>query len=239
MADLIAQLNMGTGSIAILLVGLVFKLSGFAVRDEMWLRVLVVCGFLCDAAYYFFRAEPILPSVYSNIALLSINVVLIVAIMSERTTWRMTADDRQTFSHFPTLSPGQFRRLKKLVKAELADAGAVLTQEGAPVDDLMLVFAPTITITKGGESFPTRGPAFVGEIAFLTGNVSSADVTLPDGGTVLRVDSTALRKHMARTPAFNNAMIALFGAELARKVADSVPINQDVVSQEVNDINPS
>ncbi|WP_341861032.1 cyclic nucleotide-binding domain-containing protein [Gymnodinialimonas sp. 57CJ19] len=239
MADLIAQLNMGTGSIAILLVGLVFKLAGFAVRDEMWLRVLVVCGFICDAAYYFFRADPILPSVFSNIALLSINVVLIVAIVSERTTWRMSADDRQTFSHFSTLTPGQFRRLRKMVKAELADAGTVLTQEGAPVDDLMLVFAPTITITKGGESFPIRGPAFVGEIAFLTGNVSSADVTLPDGGTVLRVDSTVLRKHMAHSPAFKNAMTALFGAELARKVAESVPIVPAVGAEKVNDVNPS
>lgn len=239
MADLIAQLNMGTGSIAILLIGLVFKLAGFAVRDEMWLRVLVVCGFICDAAYYFFRADPILPSVFSNIALLSINVVLIAAIVSERTTWRMSADDKQTFSHFPTLTPGQFRRLRKMVRAEIADAGTVLTQEGEPVDDLMLVFAPTITIAKGGESFPTRGPAFVGEIAFLTGNVSSADVTLPDGGTVLRVDSTVLRKHMARAPAFKNAMIALFGAELARKVAESVPIVSDVGAETVNDVNPS
>lgn len=224
MSDLIAQLEAGNGSIAILLVGLVFKLTGFAVRDELLLRVLVVCGFICDAAYYFFRADPILPSVLSNIALLTINVILIAAIASERTTWRMSDDDRQTFAHFPTLSPGQFRRLKKMLSAEIAAPGAVLAREGAPVDDLMLVFAGTITITKRGESFPIAGPAFVGEIAFLTGNPSSADVTLPEGGTVVRIDSVALRKRMARSPAFNNALVALFGAELARKVADSVPM---------------
>ncbi|QXT38857.1 cyclic nucleotide-binding domain-containing protein [Gymnodinialimonas ceratoperidinii] len=226
MTELFAQLNMGTGSVTILLVGLVFKLTGFAVRDEMLLRVLVVCGFICDAAYYYFRADPIIPSVLSNLALLSINVILISAIALERTRWRMSAEDRETFALFPTLTPGQFRRLKKIITAEAAPAGAVLTREGAPVDDLMLVFAPTITITKAGESFPINGPAFVGEIAFLTGNTSSADVTLPEGGTVLRVDSAALRQRMARSPAFNNAMIALFGAELARKVANSVPMDR-------------
>lgn len=226
MSDLIAQLNMGTGSIAILLVGLVFKLTGFAVRDELLLRVLVVCGFICDAAYYYFRADPILPSVLSNIALLGINVILIAAIASERTTWRMSDADRQTFAHFPTLSPGQFRRLRRMLTADVADPGAVLTREGEAVDDLMLVFAQTIIITKGTESFPIAGPAFVGEVAFLTGNPSSADVSLPDGGTVLRIDSTALRKRMGRSPAFNNAMVALFGAELARKVADSVPMDR-------------
>lgn len=223
---MIAAINAGSGSIAILLVGLVFKLTGFAVRDEMWLRVLVICGFICDAAYYFFRADPILPSVLSNIALLAINVILVVAIASERTTWRMSLDDRKTFHYFPTLNPGQFRRLRKMTSAHSMDAGAVLTREGQPVDTLMLVFAQTITISKGGESFPIAGPAFVGEIAFLTGNPSSADVVLPDGGTVLRVDAGQLRKRMARSPAFNNAMVALFGTELARKVADSVPMDR-------------
>ena len=226
MADLMAQLNMGTGSIAILLVGLVFKLTGFAVRDELVLRVLVVCGFICDAAYYYFRADPILPSVFSNIALLGVNVVLIAAIVMERTTWRMSAVDRQTFAHFPTLSPGQFRRMKKMMSHETAAPETVLTREGARVDDLMLVFAETITITKRGESFPIAGPAFVGEVAFLTGNTSSAEVALPAGGTVLRIDSAALRKRMGRSPAFNNAMVALFGSELARKVADSVPMDR-------------
>ncbi|MBY4891491.1 cyclic nucleotide-binding domain-containing protein [Rhodobacteraceae bacterium N5(2021)] len=224
MSDLLAQLSTGTGSIAILLVGLVFKLTGFAVRDELMLRILVVCGFICDAAYYFFRADPILPSVMSNIALLTINVILIAAIASERTTWRMSDEDRKTFAHFPTLTPGQFRRLKKMLSAEIAGRGAVLTREGAAVEDLMLVFAQTIMITKRGESFPIAGPAFVGEIAFLTGNPSSADVTLPEGGTVVRINSAALRKRMSRSPAFNNALVALFGAELARKVADSVPM---------------
>lgn len=224
MTDLIANLSTGSGSITILLVGLVFKLTGFAVRDELLLRVLVVCGFICDAAYYMLRADPIIPSFLSNIALLSINVVLIAAIASERTTWRMSTQDRDTFQHFRTLSPGQFRRLKKMITARAADAGTVLTREGEPVGSLMLVFAETIIITKRGESFPIAGPAFVGEVAFLTGNPSSADVTLPEGGTVLRVDSAALRKRMARSPAFNNAMVALFGTELARKVADSVPM---------------
>lgn len=226
MFDMISQVSMSNGSIAILLVGLVFKLTGFAVRDELLLRVLVVCGFICDAAYYFFRADPILPSVLSNIALLGVNVILIAAIASERTTWRMTEDDKRTFAHFPTLSPGQFRRLKRMLQSKSEAPGTVLTREGVAVTDLMLVFADTILITKRGEAFPIAGPAFVGEVAFLTGNPSSADVCLPEGGTVMRIDSTALRHRMTRSPGFNNAMVALFGAELARKVAESVPMEQ-------------
>ncbi|GAB5446679.1 cyclic nucleotide-binding domain-containing protein [Gymnodinialimonas sp.] len=226
MIDFIAHLSTGGGMTAILALGLMFKLTGFAVRDELWLRVFVVCGFVCDAAYYFFRADPILPSVLSNIALLAVNVIFIAMIVFERTTWRMSEDDRKTFAHFPTLTPGQFRRLRKMLIAQAVEPGEVLTKEGEAVADLMLVFAPTILIAKHGESFPIAGPSFVGEVAFLTGNPSSADVSLPEGGTVMRINSAALRTRMTRSPAFNNAMVALFGAELARKVADSVPMER-------------
>ncbi|MBF9044865.1 hypothetical protein HKCCE4037_16095 [Rhodobacterales bacterium HKCCE4037] len=226
MPDLTESLTMSGGSLVILLFGLVFKFSGFAVRDELLLRVLVVMGFICDAAYYFFRPEPILPSVLSNIALLSVNIVLIAAILLERTTWRMSSADREVFVLFPTLTPGQFRRLRKMMTTEQAEPGRVLTEEGKGVDELMLAFTSEITVEKAGEKFPIAGPAFVGEIAFLTGETSSATVTLPHGGTVLRVESVALKRRMVRNPGFNNAMVALFGRELARKVAYSVPMER-------------
>ncbi len=105
-------------------------------------------------------------------------------------------------------------------------AGTQLAWEGRPVEDLMLVFSDRIVIGKAGHGFPIAGPAFVGEIAFLTGAPSSADVTLPDGGTVVRLPIAALKRQMARKPALSNAMVALFGQELARKVADSVPMDR-------------
>lgn len=226
MQDFITSLDMGEASLGILLLGLVLKLTGFAVRDELALRLLVAGGFICDAAFYWFRADPIVPSVLSNIALLTINVILIVAIATERTTWRMSDEDRGIYAQFPTLSPGQFRRLRKMYRTETCAPGTVLTREGQPVDALMLVYAERILISKDDNSFPITGPTFVGEVALLTGRPSSADVSLPDGGRVLFLDAQTLRRRMKRSPPLNNAMVALFGEELARKVADSVPMER-------------
>lgn len=212
------------GILLLLVLGLVFKISGFAVRDELWLRLLVVSGFVCDAAYYFFRVQPVVPSLVSNLLLMAINFALILAIVTERTRWRMSPEDRRIYDHFQTLSPGQFRRLRRMIETRRVGPGSVLAREGQPVADLMLVLAERIVISKGGRDFPIAGPAFVGEIAFLTGHASSADVTLPEGGTVLGLDSVALHRRMARKPALRNAMVALFGTELARKVAASVPM---------------
>ena len=210
----------------ILFFGLLLKIAGFLVRDELLLRVLVAAGIACDAAFYWFRPEPILQSVLSNLGLVSINIALIVMIVLERTTWRMSADDLALFRYFPTLTPGQFRRLRPLTQRRTEEAGAELAFEGKPVENLMLVFSDRILITKDGASFPIAGPTFVGEIAFLTGNASSAGVSLPEGGTVVRLNIAELRARMERSPALNNAMVALFGRELARKVSDSVPMER-------------
>jgi len=165
----------------------------------------------------------ILP-IASTALLASINIVLLVLIVFERTTWRMSAADKALFAHFTTLTPGQFRRLRRDMHRETLTTDTPLAFEGQPLDDLMLVFSNNIRITKGGDSFPIAGPAFVGEVAFLTGNPSSASVSLPDGGMVVRLNIEAVQAKMARSPSLNNAMVALFGRELARKVADSVPM---------------
>jgi CRP-like cAMP-binding protein len=219
----------------LLLVGFLFKIFGFVVRDELLLRVLVATGITCDAAFYALRTEPILQSVAANLGLVLINVTLIVIILIERTTWRMSREDAELFSHFPTLTPGQFRRLRPMMTRRSLDAGAELAWEGRPVEALLLVFSDRIMITKGDEGFPISGPAFVGEIAFLTGNPSSAAVSLPDGGTVVGLPIAELKRRMARNPALGNAMVALFGRELARKVADSVPMERAAHGRHLSD----
>lgn len=210
----------------ILFLGLLLKISGFLVRDELLLRLLVAGGLACDALFYGTRPDPILQSVVSNLGLVTINLVLVVLIVSERTRWRMSVEDRTLFDHFPTLSPGQFRRLRPLMTGRTQEAGTQLAWEGRPIEDLMLVFSDRILIGKAGMVLPIAGPAFVGEIALLTGAPSSADVTLPDGGTVVFVPIAGLQRQMARKPALSNAMVALFGRELARKLADSVPMDR-------------
>ncbi|AHM04780.1 cyclic nucleotide-binding protein domain protein [Roseibacterium elongatum DSM 19469] len=224
---------------ALLGLGLALKITGFAVRDELVLRLLVATGIVCDVLFYALRPEPILQSVLANMSLVAVNVALILLILLERTTWRMSAEDRALLRHFATLTPGQFRRIAKIMERETVGPDTPLTLENKPVEHLMLVFSDRIEISKQGKSFPVGGPAFVGEIAFLTGNPSSADVRLPEGGTVIRLPIGPLKAMMARKPALNNAMVALFGQELARKVADSVPMDRAARSRPVTGAAPS
>lgn len=211
---------------AILMLGLVFKFAGFAVRDELWLRGLVMAGLACDAIFYAIRPEPVMQSVLTNCLLISVNTVLVAMILLERTTWRMSEDDKTLYAYFPTMTPGQFRRLRTLMTKDTLPPESQLLDEGQTVDHLMLIMCERIQIVKDGQAFPISGPTFAGEVALLTGKPSSAGVVLPDGGTVMRMSIAELNRRIAKSPALSNAIIALFGQELARKVSDSVPMDR-------------
>lgn len=204
--------------------GLILKCAGFFLRDEMLLRLLVAGGMAADMAFYALQTPPILPSVLANVILVAINIALIVVIVFERTQIGMKPDDRALFRHFKTLSPGQFRRILRDATQSKLESERVLVSEGRGVDTLYFVEAHQYDIVKQGVRYPAKGPAFVGEVAFLTNQPSSADVSVPAGASIVGFDIGRLRQMMRKSASLENGMVALFGDDLARKVAKSVPM---------------
>ncbi|MEL7415596.1 MAG: cyclic nucleotide-binding domain-containing protein [Pseudomonadota bacterium] len=209
----------------LLLAGLILKATGFIVRDELVLRLLVSLGIICDLLFYALQPVPILQSVGSNGVLASINLFLVILIIFERTKVRMTRDQRRLYTHFSTLTPGQFRKVYGLVTWHRSTEQTKIIEEGAPLSRLYVILGERFEILKRGEIYDGRGPAFAGEIAFLTDQPSSAAVYVPDDTEYVSIDMAALRKLMARSPALNNSMIALFSRDLATKVLLSVPMD--------------
>ncbi|SFR07345.1 hypothetical protein [Poseidonocella sedimentorum] len=217
-------MSIDQGLAVVLFAGLLFKAAGFLVRDELVLRALVVIGMACDIAFYTLQPNPILHSILTNGFLTAINLLLIVLIVLERTTLSMSDREKALFAAFPTLRPGQFRRVVRHARWHRAEAQAQLIDEGAPVERLFYIQSPRFEIEKQGQRYSAEGPAFAGELVFLKGGLSSASVWVPAGSDYISFDSAALHRTMARSVPLSNAMIALFGEDLARKVANSVPL---------------
>lgn len=209
----------------LIFVGLAFKVVGFMIRDELRLRFLVAIGMVCDLLFYLLLPEPILQSVLTNAVMASINVALITVIIFERTTLRMSPEARELYhAAFQPLTPGHFRQIYRRVEWREAGSDQILTRDGAPVTELCYVFADSYTIRKDGQPFTARGPAFVGEVALLTGNMSSATVELEAGTRYAAIPFSTLKRSMKRSSAFHNAIVALFAKDLAEKTANSAPI---------------
>lgn len=207
----------------VLFVGLVLKASGFLARDEMVLRALVVTGMCCDLAYYALQPEPILPSVMSNGILLAINIVVMGAIVLERTTLAMSPRERTLFHALATLTPGQFRKVSRLANYSCTSGPLRVIEEHMPVKRLYFVEGDGFRVEKGGQGASVQGPAFAGEIGLLTDAPASASVDLPANCDYVVWEIADLQRLMRRNPATRNALVARFATDLAGKVAQSVP----------------
>jgi CRP-like cAMP-binding protein len=149
----------------------------------------------------------------------SINLVLIFIIVRERTLFNMDSEEASLFKAFSTLTPGQFRKMMRLGIWKTASSETVLTREGERCDHLYYVVAGEMKAEKQDRQFELDPDKFIGEIAFVMKTTPSATVTASAGSVYIEWKSGDLRRYMAKSQAFENALTALFNFDLAKKVS--------------------
>jgi Cyclic nucleotide-binding domain len=203
-----------------------FQCMGFLVRDELWLRLLILSGTCFYQLYYFFGSSSPQTSMIITSGMLGlINFVMIIVLVFERTTFAMSEETARIYRSFPTLNPGQFRRVLKAGVTKTAPVGEVLVTDGAPLKRLFLVTKGQVMISKSDVEYEAKASVFIGEVSFLRQGSASATVKVSEEATYVEWKHADLRQMMKKSAAMNNALIALFGAELAGKVEQAMPVD--------------
>ena len=128
---------------------LFFYGAGFVVRDELILRGLILIGTGFYIAYYWVAADqPLWDAIFASLILGMINVVLCVIIMLERTTFAMSPIMADAYRGFPTLSPGQFRKIFKSAKVVTLDEDRPLLQAGRTSNAFYRALSGTLSFQK-------------------------------------------------------------------------------------------
>ena len=203
---------------------LLFYVLGFLVRDELLLRGLILIGTGFYILYYFFAANaPLWDAIFASGVIGSVNILMIGIIIRERSTIGMSAEDLALFQKFPTLSPGQFRRIMSCADWRNAEDRIEICQEGRAPEHLYFVASGDVTLNRNGRQVPGAAGSFIGEISFLLDRGASATVTLGPGAHYVAWPRAELRRMMRRSPALSNALTALFNRDLAGKLSVSLP----------------
>jgi|694.fasta_scaffold26854_7 hypothetical protein len=208
---------------SLVVISLLFKGLGFLVRDELLLRLLVTAGIICDVFFYALQPVPILPPVISSLILISINLGILVVLILERTTLAMSDREKRLFAAFDTLTPGQFRNLKRMGRFHTTTGRTEILTEGEVPATLYYIESAGFELKKAEFLAKVDKPAFAGEIAYLSGSAASATVTLPPGTDYMVWSVADLRKLSRRNRALGNALIARFSLDLAQKLTHSFP----------------
>ena len=207
----------------LILVGCGLKLVWVLSADSKRMRILVAAGLALDLAFLVIGDLVVLDGSAALWLVLAGNVVLALAFVREHTTMGFTKREKRLFSVFETLTPGQLRQVLRLARVHHVTSASEVIHEGSAPPDLLLIEGFRFQVKKGAEMSEAKGPAFAGEIAFLTGQPASATVIVPPGTPYLAWEVGALHGLMRSNPGLKNALVARFSLDLAAKVARSMP----------------
>ncbi|MEP3225750.1 MAG: cyclic nucleotide-binding domain-containing protein [Parasphingorhabdus sp.] len=207
--------------------GAVFYIVAFLIRDEMKLRLMVLAGSAFYLLYYYlFPDIPLWDAIFTTFILVAANLVILFRIAMERTVFALSAEDKKLFESFDGFSPGQFRQLLKIARWSTAETLLPLASENQPLTNLYFLIDGAVVIKKGDKTFQLEPDNFIGEIAFVLDRAPSADVTALPGARLVHWEAAQVTKLMKKSPAFQNAIMALLSRDLAEKLAKSVQVEQ-------------
>ncbi|MBU2994423.1 cyclic nucleotide-binding domain-containing protein [Octadecabacter sp. 1_MG-2023] len=197
---------------------------GLLTRRELLLRSLILTGSMFYILYYYFISDtPLWDAIWASAIIGFANIWMIGVILLERTTLGMSPKMVELYRSFPTLYPGQFRKLIKTADWITAGEDTQISKAGTHLDSLFLVASGNMILLKDGANALIGPGHFVGEISYLIDGPASADVIAPKGIEYIRWDRSILAKQTKRSPAISNALVALFNRDIAVKLAVSRP----------------
>jgi Cyclic nucleotide-binding domain len=192
------------------------------VRDEIWLRGLLVLSFLTGIVYNALPpVGPLWLVVFWLSVYLAINTYRIITTLRETRSVRLddvSAELRDI--SFPEFTPVEFAKLIRAGEWRTASPGEKLSREGEPINDLMVIQNGNVSVTVGDrEVAQLKDGAIVGEMSFINEGPASATVTATEPTRYIAWPQASLRSLLMRNPSMLSAIRLAFSAELSRKLS--------------------
>jgi len=200
--------------------GALLYLAGFLFRNQIMLRALIIAGDFFFILYYLFAPDvPLWGGIFWSGMFMLANAVMIGLILADSMNFRLDKHEKRLSELLPDLSPGQFRKLLKIGRAETAASHLGITLEGKELEELFFVLDRNITIEKKGSRAAIPSDTFIGEIAFLLGEPASATVTLEPGTPYFVWNKKQLKALMLAKPDLGNSLSLAMNKKMAQKIA--------------------
>ena len=111
-------------------IGSFLLLLAYLVRDQILLRAVIILGTIFYIVYYIFMEAPLWSALLWNVSFVVINLIMIVVIYSDKTSFVMSEKEAKLYQVFYTLSPGEFKKLLKIANWFDGSSKEKITTEG-------------------------------------------------------------------------------------------------------------
>ena len=200
----------------------VLYLLSYLVRDILWLRLLCVTAASTMLPYFFLRGDrpDWVPISWSTLSII-INLVQIALLFLERRPVRLPADEQRLYQlTFRSLTPREFQRLVGAGTWRTANAGERLIAHGAVTDKVLVIFEgeAAVVLPDGKDVAHLTAGSFVGEMSFLSGEPTSANVDAASALRYVAWDAETLRRFLEKHATIRSALQLTLGTDLAAKL---------------------
>ena len=200
-------------------IGSFLLLLAYLVRDQILLRAVIILGTIFYIVYYILMEAPLWSALLWNVSFVVINLIMIVVIYSDKTSFVMSEKEAKLYQVFYTLSPGEFKKLLKIADWFDGSSEEKITTEGEIPSRLYFIINGEALIARDDKKFIVGPNAFIGELAYLTKKPATATVKLTDKVVAISWKTTSLTKLLASNPQMKIAFDGLLNQDLAAKLA--------------------
>lgn len=117
---------------------------------------------------------------------------------------------------FADLDPGELDRVTRAATDLELGAGSVLMREGSTANEMVVVVAGTLEVTRDGEHVADIGPGgFAGEMALLTHSHRNSTVTTKTDCSVLHIDGRAFATLLDEVPTIAVKMLPIVAGRVS------------------------
>ncbi len=190
-------------------------------KDVLLLRTFLIIGGVLEMFYLFYATEdPLWEIIIWSGLWIGINAFFSIIIIRDRYGVKFDPEtERIRNMVFDFMDKSEFRNLFKTVKMEVVPENTLLIKEGTRIDRLILISSGMANVeAKGKVVASLRDGNFMGEMSFITGNLTSANVTSTSELKYIYWEKETLLKLMEKNKDIKGAIHAVFNMDLLSKI---------------------
>jgi hypothetical protein len=199
-------------------------LLAFSVRDVLKLRILSLASDVMILPHYYFRHEPLWPSIFWGVAFIVINGVRIVTLILERRP--VILSDKEEELHrvaFASIDKRDFLRMASLARWVDFSPGEVIVKKGQQISEaIVLIAGDTEAVFSGKTNLEYRPGQLIGNVSAYSGLVSPMDVVARGHARLAMWDMEHMREFTERRPELRAKLLQIMSADLAAKLHESL-----------------
>jgi hypothetical protein len=198
---------------------LIFAIS-YYFTNMFWLRLMAVLGLFLEILYFVFTSELLYAGIAWNVVFIAINIYHLYGLILDRLRARLPVREGTLIKQiFCDLDSSQIARLLKAGEWRNLESGAALTRESQPVSELFFLISGRACVLVGNTLIThLNAGAFIGEIAFLTGQTATATVIIDQPARLLVFKKEKLHRICSQDEQLSSRIHRLIGSDLAGKL---------------------